>query len=61
MLRLGQAGVELTGMHDGINKVVQILPFASEVSRLCVCVCVCVCECACVCVCICVYCGCWPV
>ncbi len=38
-VRLGRPGVELTGMHDDISKVVQILPFASEV---CVCVCVCV-------------------
>lgn len=29
--RLGKPGVELTGLHDDINRVVQILPFASEV------------------------------
>ena len=32
MFRFGQPGVELTGIHDDVNKVVQILPFASEVS-----------------------------
>lgn len=35
--RLGQPGVELTGVHDDVNKVLQILPFASEV---CVTLCV---------------------
>ena len=32
--RLGRPGVELTGMHDHINRVLQVLPFASEVSQL---------------------------
>ncbi len=34
LLRLGYPGVELTGMHDNIAKVVQILPFASEVGTV---------------------------
>jgi len=29
---LGRPGVELTGMHDDISRVLQILPFASEAS-----------------------------
>jgi len=29
--RLGQPGVELTGLHDDVYTVKQILPFASEV------------------------------
>lgn len=33
IIRLGQPGVELSGVHDDINKVLQILPFASEVSQ----------------------------
>lgn len=32
--RLGRPGVELTGMHDHINRVLQVLPFASEVGQL---------------------------
>ena len=29
--RLGLPGIELTGLHDDASKVLQILPFASEV------------------------------
>ena len=32
--RLGQPGVELTGIQDDVYKIQQILPFASEVSKL---------------------------
>ena len=35
LCRLGQPGVELSGVHDDVNKVLQILPFANE--EVCIC------------------------